>query len=155
MRISPIPAHTTSVISQIAQIRELANQFLERELSRRGISGIVPAHGSILAFLFRQSGPVPIKEIVASVGRVKSTVTGMLQTLEQHGYIEKSPAADDNRVVYISLTAKGQALREPFYAISEELLKKVYGNMPKADRNRLVTLLDQIHVNLTADIPRE
>lgn len=140
-----------AVVSQIAQIRELANQFLERELNRRGISGIVPAHGSILAFLFQQSGPVPIKDIVAAAGRVKSTVTGMLQTLEQHGYIEKTAAADDNRVTYITLTAKGQALRDPFIDISSRLIDTFYGKMPESDRQTLVRLLIQIQANFEND----
>jgi DNA-binding MarR family transcriptional regulator len=144
-------SNTQAIVSQIARIRELANQFIEQELARQGIVGIVPAHGTILAFLFNQNHPVPIKDIVACTGRVKSTVTGILQTIEQHGYIERTVSPEDSRVSYISLTDKGRALREPFYEISRRLLETLYGNIPQSDRETLVRLLNQIQSNVESE----
>jgi DNA-binding MarR family transcriptional regulator len=145
---SDLTSSPQAIVRQIAAIRELANGFIETELNRLEIVGIVPAHGSILAFLFKQDGPVPIKDIVACVGRTKSTVTGMLQTLEQHGYIERMSDLEDHRVTFILLTEKGRNLREPFRQISENLLQKVYGKMPANDRKQLMTWLLQIENNL-------
>jgi DNA-binding MarR family transcriptional regulator len=136
------------IIGQIARVRELANEWLERELETRAIEGIQPAHGSVLAFLFQQQSPVPIKEIVAAVRRVKSTVTGMVNTLECHGYVRKTPGEDDGRVVYVELTDKGNALRADFDEISENILSTVYGKMSRKDRESLSRLLRQLEENL-------
>jgi DNA-binding MarR family transcriptional regulator len=139
---------THGIVGQISRIRERANLLIERELAKRSIEGIVPAHGPILRFLFQQAGSVPIKDVVDAVGRVKSTVTVMINTLEKHGYVRKAECAKDNRVVRVELTAKGKKLRKDFKAISKILLDKIYGDMKPKDRQVLVGLLETIETNL-------
>lgn len=136
------------IVGQVSRIREQANLLIEQELSARGLAGIMAAHGSVLHFLFQQDRPVPIKAVVGAVGRVKSTVTGMLNTLESHGYVSKLPSEEDGRVIYVELTEKGSALRNDFEEVSRKLLEKVYGAMPQRDRESLVKLLAQLDGNL-------
>jgi len=142
--------NTEGIIAQIARIRESANALIEAELRNRSIEGILPAHGAALAFLFRQKKPVPIKAVVESVKRVKSTVTVMINTLEKYGYVRKTPCDTDTRITYVELTPKGRKLRKDFDEISTLLRAKIYGNMPKRDREILVTLLGKIEQNIGA-----
>jgi len=142
-------ADVGGIAGQIARIREKANALVENELKSRGIKGIVPAHGPVLAFLLRQSEPVPIKAVVGSVRRVKSTVTVTISTLERHGYLRKSPSETDARVTYVELTAKGRGLQKDFEEISRALRSKLYGDMSEKDRERLVQQLDEIEANLS------
>lgn len=135
------------MIGRISRIRERANLYVERKLREVEIEGILPAHGSILNFLFQQDTPVSMKEIVKKVGRVKSTVTGMIHTLEHHGYVEKLQSLEDGRVQLVRLTEKGRGLRPHFDAISEELIAQFYGAMPQADRVQLAALLGQVEFN--------
>lgn len=137
------------IAGQIGRIREKANALVEDELKNRGIKGIVPAHGPVLAFLMRQSEPVPIKAVVESVRRVKSTVTVTIGTLEKHGYLRKFPCETDARVTYVELTAKGRGLRKDFEEISQALRSRLYRDMSERDRERLVRQLDEIEENLS------
>ncbi|MCJ7674469.1 MAG: winged helix DNA-binding protein [Sedimentisphaerales bacterium] len=139
---------TRGIVGQMARIRELANLVIESQLRDRSIKGIVPAHGTVLNFLFQQTKPVPIKAVVENVRRVKSTVTVMINTLERHGYVRKMPSKTDNRVTYVELTQKARRLRRDFDEISMILLKSLYRNMSKDDRERLVRQLEQIERNL-------
>lgn len=141
--------NTQGIIGQFARIREAANLVIEKELKVRFIEGIVPAHGPALVFLFQQNKPVPIKAVVESIGRVKSTVTVMINTLEKHGYIKKTPCETDNRVVNIELTGKGRKIQKDFDEISNILIDKVYGNMKNKHREELVKQLSQIEQNLS------
>jgi len=141
-------ADVNGIVGQIARIREKANALVERELRARGVAGIVPAHGPVLVFLLRQSEPVPIKAVVESVRRVKSTVTVTIRTLEKHGYLRKSPSETDARVTYVELTPKGRRLQKDFEEISRVLRRRLYGDMSQKDRERLVKQLDQIEENL-------
>jgi DNA-binding MarR family transcriptional regulator len=143
-------ADISEIAAQIGRIREKANALIETELKDRGIQGIVPAHGPVLAFLLRQSEPVPIRAVVESVGRVKSTVTVTIGTLEKHGYLRKFPSDTDRRVTYVELTPKGRGLRKDFEEISQTLRNKLYGDMSQRDRECLVKQLDKIEGNLTA-----
>jgi DNA-binding MarR family transcriptional regulator len=102
----------------------------------------------VLAFLFSQARPVPIKAVVEQVGRVKSTVTAMINTLERHGYVHKSACQTDNRVTYVELTRKGRRFRKDFDDISKLLLKRVYGDIEEKDRHKLVGQLEKIEQNL-------
>ena len=137
------------IAGQIARIREKANALIERELKNRGIKGIVPAHGPVLAFLLRQSEPVPIKAVVENVRRVKSTVTVTISTLEKHGYVRKLPCETDTRVTYVELTPKGRRFHKDFDKISQVLLNKLYKDMSRKDRERLVEQLEKIECNLS------
>jgi DNA-binding MarR family transcriptional regulator len=139
---------THEIVAQIGRIHERTHALIEAELQARGLKGIVPAHGAILAFLFTQTHPVPIKAVVERVGRVKSTVTVMLSTLERHGYLIRIPCECDNRVIYVSLTDKGRSLRPDFETISERLIEAVYGTIPQRDRQALLNLLDRVERNL-------
>ncbi|MCF7847741.1 MAG: MarR family transcriptional regulator [Kiritimatiellales bacterium] len=136
------------IIGEIARIRERSNLLIEQKLRNLGIEGILPAHGSILAFLFQQNQPVPVKRIVEQVGRVKSTVTGMVNNLEHNGYVTKDPSAKDGRVILVKLTDKGRDLKPHFDQISEKLIDKVYGEMPQEDRETLAGLLSRVRNNM-------
>lgn len=142
--------NTEGIIAQIARIRESANTLIEAELRKRSIKGIVPAHGAALVFLFQQKKPVPMKAVVESTGRVKSTVTVMINTLEKYGYVQKTPCETDNRVTYVELTQKGRKLKKDFDEISTILREKIYGNMADRDRKVLIKLLTEIEQNLRA-----
>ncbi len=137
------------IAGQIGRIREKANALVEKELENRGIKGIVPAHGPVLAFLLRQNEPVPIKAVVESVRRVKSTVTVTISTLKKHGYLRKFPCETDARVTYVELTPKGRGLQKDFEEISRALRSKLYGDMSAKDRERLVKQLEEIEDNLS------
>ena len=141
-------ADTRGIIGQIARIREQANLLIEEELRSRSITGLLPAHGAVLSYLFRQRRAVAIKEVVKRVGRVKSTVTGMLNTLDQHGYVHKTPSDTDRRVVLVELTKKGRALKPDFDRISERLIRRLYGSMSQQDRETLFRLLSELERNL-------
>ena len=142
--------NTEGLIAQIARIRESANALIEAELRKRSIKGIVPAHGAALVFLFQQKKSVPIKAVVEGTGRVKSTVTVTINTLEKYGYVRKTPCETDSRVTYVELTQKGRALRKDFDEISTILREKIYGNMAKRDREKLIGLLAEIEQNMHA-----
>lgn len=138
------------IIARISRIRENANLLIEHELKVRGMKGILPAHGSLLHFLFQQEEPVPIKSLVQQTGRVKSTVTGIVNTLERHGYVFRQDCEQDARSTRIGLTDKGRALQKDFDEISTKLISRVYGDMPASDREHLMALLEIIERNLKA-----
>lgn len=136
------------IIDQISKIREAANHLIENELKSRGIEGVVSAHGMVFGYLFNQQSPVPITSLVQQSGRAKSTVTGIVKTLERHGYIFKQASQEDGRSFLIGLTEKGWSVKSDFEEISAILMKKVYGNITLEDREYVGGLLAQIEANL-------
>nr|WP_232034946.1 MarR family transcriptional regulator [Desulfovibrio ferrophilus] len=113
------------------------------------MSGLVPAHGSVLACLYANQGPVPMKSIVEFTGRAKSTVTVMIRTLEKHGYISRVRSTDDGRVTLVALAPRGVEIQKDFDEISTQLLSTFYGIMPAEQRALLIDLLEQVESNFT------
>lgn len=137
---------------RIARVHELGNLLIERELERRGAHGVLPAHGGVLAFLFRQSEPVPIKDIVAFTGRAKSSVTGVVQTLERSGYLSRVQDPADLRSWRIQLTPAGRDLLPAFQKTSELLVGTVLSGLPESEQVALVNILVRIEDNLTQEL---
>jgi DNA-binding MarR family transcriptional regulator len=138
---------TNDVIARIARIREKANACIVAELTRRGIRGMVPSHGSILHMLF-QHGPLPMGRLAAMIGRKKNTVTTLVRKLAVAGYVTCAKDEADSRVVMVSLTEAGLAIRPAVEAISRELLARVWGDMPEVERQALVAGLARLEANL-------
>lgn len=136
------------MFAQMARIREQANLLITEELERRSIEGLLPAHGPVVELLLRQDAPLPIKDVVAATGRVKSTVTQVLTGLERKGYVHRTPSTEDNRVVNVALSPKGEALRTHFRAISELLQEVAFRSIPEADLVQLSEVLTQVEDNL-------
>ncbi|MBA3019785.1 MarR family winged helix-turn-helix transcriptional regulator [Propionicimonas sp.] len=133
---------------RMARIHELGNLLIERELAHRGVRGVLPAHGGVLAFLFRQSAPVPIKDIVTFTGRAKSTVTGVVQTLEKCGYLSRVQDGDDLRSWRIQLTPAGRELLPAFQGTSQRLVETVLRGLTESEQALLIDLLARIEGNL-------
>lgn len=98
-----------------------ANRFIAAQLKARGLTGIAPSHGDILAQLFA-SDERSMQELAHAIGRDPSTVTALVKKLAAAGYVRTEKRADDRRATVVSLTARGQELRGDFAAISRELL---------------------------------
>lgn len=78
----------------------------------------------------------------------KSTLTGVLQRLEERGLLLRKADAEDGRRVRLSLSAKGQRAAKPTSGTVESAVRAVMGRMSAADldgvRRVLVDLADAL-----------
>jgi MarR family transcriptional regulator, organic hydroperoxide resistance regulator len=137
----------TKIVSMIARIHERCDAVLVEELSRRGMSGLVPSHGDILYMLFTR-GDLAMNELASLIHRTRPTVTVLVDKLAEQGFVAKIRDAEDGRVTRISLTAKGRSLRPDLLGISKTLLDRLYHGMRKEERAVLCALLEKVHNNL-------
>jgi DNA-binding MarR family transcriptional regulator len=138
---------TEHIISLISRVRDKANRLIVSELRVRNMPGLAPSHGDILILLF-QSETVSMREIAKQIGRDKSTVTALIKKLINIGYVEKREDPNDSRVTLIKLTKEGLGLKQNFEEISETLLKKIYRNFSKTEKEMIIYGLEKIDGNL-------
>lgn len=136
------------IIGIIACIREKTQKFLERELKARGIKGLVAAHGSVLGLLYRHGGSLPMTEIAQKVGRSKSTLTTLINTMEKQGYVRKVQNETDHRSTYVVLTDQAWAIKPAFDEISARLIETVYVGLTEAEQDLIMRLLVKVRDNL-------
>ena len=65
----------------------------------------------VMLVLWEEDG-VPVSEICGRLFLDNGTISPLLRKLEAGGYIRKERSAEDERVVLVSLTDEGRALRE-------------------------------------------
>lgn len=137
---------TRDVISLISKIRQKVNGLIVSELSRNGIEGLAVSHGDILYALF-QKQRMTMAEIAGRIARDKSTVTALIDKLVKQGYVMKERDSEDTRVVYVTLTPKGQELAPLFEAISGKLLETFYTDITEEEKQELLRILSKIDDN--------
>lgn len=134
-------------ISVIARIREGANKLILAELEKAGLAGIVPSHGDIIAVLLNHK-KCTMKTLANKIHRTKATLTVLVDKLEKMGFLVRQKSAEDNRVVYIVLTPKGESLKPVFEEISVKLNNQAFKGVEKKNLAKLNVLLKKISKNL-------
>lgn len=118
----PFPREGGFLIARIFQVsgRIFARKMRERELTR-----ITPEQGRILFALWRSDG-IAIQELAGRTSLSKSTLTAMLDRLEEAGHIVRVPSPEDRRRILIRLTERDRRLRDTYIRISDEMSDLVY-----------------------------
>lgn len=131
------------IVQTISDLRTLAHAFILECLEEKGIVGLVPSHGAVLATLYRE-GPLPMKAISSRIRRDKSTLTVLVRKLEELGYVVREPDEKDSRVVLVRLTEKGLASQAILEGISRRLQERVWGDSPEEEREMVCRALTRM-----------
>ena len=103
----------------------------------------------IMEFLSKSKEDIYQKDLEQKFALRKSTISGILKTMEKNELIERIAAKNDSRSKQIVLTKKGKGIcHEYMDRISkmEELIKK---NIPEKEINIFFKVIEQIRNNLT------
>jgi DNA-binding MarR family transcriptional regulator len=103
-----------------------------------------PSQYNILRILRGEGKPLPILEIASRTITVVPGITGLIDRLEQAGYVNRLRCEKDRRVIYVALTDHGVKtladLDEPLLALNRKLL----GHLSPAELKELVRLLEKV-----------
>ena len=136
----------------ISQIHQLGGRIFARKLRQHGIE-LNPAQGRIMFVLWRNDG-ISITELARQTSLGKSTLTSMLDRLEQAGYVRRVPSPQDRRVILIERTEKDRVFQELYVQVSEEMVALFYDGFSDAEvetfERFLVRILDNLSASETA-----
>lgn len=110
-------------------IRQL-DLYLEGETRKMGITN---TEGHLLTYLLSYA-PCPISDIHRIFGLKRSTLTSVLDRLEEREWIKRSPHPEDRRSLIITLKAKGKTQARKLRDLVEGVECKV---LELVDQNRL------------------
>lgn len=136
-------------ISTVSKIRSEISSYIEIELKKRGIEGLVVSHGNILDILYENNGKLTMKEISEGIHRSKSTVTQLVDKLILHGYVTKETYAEDKRIYYIVLTDKGMDIKKDFKEISDKVIEVFFKGFTDEETETLLSLINRVIGNFT------
>src|ERR1700730_6471851 len=88
--------------------------------------GLTPSQYNVLRILRGEGKPLPILEIASRTITIVPGITGLIDRLEQAGFVNRLRCEKDRRVIYVALTDNGittlAALDEPINALHGKLL---------------------------------
>src|SRR6516162_712031 len=106
--------------------------------------GLTPSQYNILRILRGEGKPLPILEIASRTITVVPGITGLIDRLEQAGFVNRVRCETDRRVIHVALTGRGMetlaALDEPLLALHRKLL----GHLTQAEMKELIRLLEKV-----------
>jgi len=104
---------------------------------------VTPVQYGILACLWSNDGQTP-SQIATSLNLDSSTITGLLDRMENKGLLKRMPDPQDRRALRVVLTPQGQALREPLEKVIDESNYYVLKDLAAEEQCQLKRLLQKI-----------
>jgi DNA-binding MarR family transcriptional regulator len=108
------------------------------------------AQGRILFVLWERDG-IPITELAQATMLSKSTLTSMLDRLEEAGHLRREPSPEDRRVTLIALTEKNRLLRDRYNQVSKEMTELFYEGFTPEEVASFEDYLRRILENLSGN----
>ncbi|MFW9904176.1 MAG: MarR family winged helix-turn-helix transcriptional regulator [Candidatus Thorarchaeota archaeon] len=131
----------------IAQIHQLSQRIFAKKLKQHQIVDINPAQGRILFALWKKDG-LPIIELAKATSLSKSTLTPMLDRLEEIGHLKRVDSEEDRRKKLIYLTEKNKKLQDIYYQVSLEMKGLYYKGFSEKEIDQFEDHLKRILSNL-------
>jgi DNA-binding MarR family transcriptional regulator len=131
----------------IAQIHQLGQRIFAKKLKQYQIIDINPAQGRILFALWKKDG-LPIIELAKATSLSKSTLTPMLDRLEEIGHLKRVDSEGDRRKKLIYLTEKNKQLQNIYYQVSLEMKEFYYKGFTEKEIDQFEAYLKRILANL-------
>jgi DNA-binding MarR family transcriptional regulator len=104
---------------------------------------VTPVQYGVLKCLWCQDGQNP-SQIAGSLFLDTSTVTGILDRMENKGMIKRIADPKDRRSIKVVLTEQGRQLEEPVTKVIDEENKKVLCALNEEERVKLMEYLNRI-----------
>lgn len=133
----------------IAQIHQLGQRKFAKKLKKYQIIDINPAQGRILFALWKKDG-LPIIELAEATSLSKSTLTPMLDRLEEIGHLRRVDSEGDRRKKLIYLTEKNKQLQDVYYQVSLEMKELYYKDFTEKEIDQFEEYLKRVLYNLKA-----
>ena len=138
----------------ISRIKQVGGRHFDRMLAEADIDAFNGAQGRILYVLWQGDG-LTISQLSAQTSLANTTLTSMLDRMEQSGLTVREPSPTDRRALRIRLTDKARALRQDYDRISQQMNDLYYLGFTEAEVRQFEGYLQRILGNLQGGFDHE
>ena len=130
----------------VTQIHHLGRRVFSELLKERGLD-ISPGQGRIL-FALWQEDSVPINELIKKTLLRKSTLSELLDSLENAGHVKRVQSEEDRRKVLIRMTEKTRQMLNVYLEVSVEMVNIFYKGFQPEEIDQFESFLKRVLDNL-------
>jgi DNA-binding MarR family transcriptional regulator len=131
----------------ISRIKQTGTRIFDRMLVESGIDAFNGAQGRILYVLW-QSDEISISSLSSQTSLANTTLTSMLDRMENSGLIIRKPDPNDRRNRLIALTDKAKALQGDYEKISQRMSELYYIGFTESEVLQFESYLQRVLMNL-------
>ena len=132
----------------LGHVAQLSKACMDNRVSRWGVT---PVQAHVLLYLHCRGGQASQRELTG-LRRVKpSTMNGVLDRLEEKGFVQRSISGDDARCRLVTLTPKGDAQQALFRQSFLEVEQVMTRGFTPEEKALLPSLLERVIQNLEED----
>lgn len=131
----------------ISQIHQIQARIFEKLLKAYEIDDFNGPQGRIL-FVLWQADNLPIRDLSQKTSLAKTSLTSMLDRMEDKGYLKRVPDPSDRRLIRIVLTEKAKAMRDRYQFVSNQMNEIFYQGFSIEERRHIDDLLAKLLKNL-------
>jgi len=131
----------------ISKLNQISGRIFDKKLKSCGISDLNSAQGRIM-FVLWKNDDIPIIELARHTSLGKTTLTSMLNRMEQIGHIKRTIDKSDKRKTIVSLTEKSKQLKGKYEKVSREMIELFYQGVTEQQIDGFESMLRQILTNL-------
>lgn len=131
----------------ITQTRQLQGRVFDKLLKESGVDAFNGAQGRILYVLWEHKR-LTITEISHLTSLAKTSLTSMLDRMEESGLIERTPDKQNRRQIIVSITKKAISYRDAYDRVSEKMNDLFYQGFSEKEVTYFEDMLHRIIVNL-------
>ncbi len=121
------------IIADFKRTTWVMKSAMSERLVRLGVS-MAQFH---IALTLQRTGVMTMSRLADLLGVSLSNASGLIDRLEERGFVERTRVPEDRRIVMVRITAAGARLIEENDALSDELMRDVLGRM---DTDELPTI---------------
>jgi DNA-binding MarR family transcriptional regulator len=132
--------HVKEIVWLIRRLMQ-GSSLYNKELNKK-YQVSAPQLSSLLAL--HENGPLPPSQIAKYIMVNSSTVTGIIDRLEQKGLVQRSRISMDRRVITVTLTDKGRELAEHAPPPIQEKIVEGLQKLPPYEIEKIVQALTKL-----------
>jgi DNA-binding MarR family transcriptional regulator len=110
---------------------------------------LTPASGLVLSILADSEAPLPPNQIADRLIISRATVTGLVDSLEQRGYVRRLPHPSDRRMLLIEPTDTGRQVADAFRPIVHQHQRVWMEALNEQEQGQLIDFLKRLQATLT------
>ena len=133
----------------ILNILRTNDQFQTRFVRLFRSYGLTPSQYNVIRILRGEGQPLPILEIASRTITVVPGITGLINRLEESGFVKRKRCPEDRRVTYVALTGKAEKVLAAIDQPLDELHQKLIGRLSQAELKNLIRLLEKARESLS------
>jgi DNA-binding MarR family transcriptional regulator len=140
----------TEVVDRLFELAVVLGDLMNRRLAEHGLT---PARGEVIWLLHRH-GRLTQRELSDALDCTPRNVTGLVDALEDAGFVARTRHPADRRAVLVSLTSSGAALAAGWGADREDGTAQLFAGTSAAELATFSVVMDRVLDALRTSLPQ-